>query len=288
MGPHCDNCLRVPWNTFFQIYYRSLHDLHHSVLGICMFHYFIIIIIAICYTQTHAPVCFSVGEANALTTFITNALKAAVGRYRPKYLAVIANPGSSQSTIDDARMSFPSGHSSSIYTSMVFLSLYLAGKIGVFRKHNHPGFVKVFIAFLPITIAVTVSVSRLTDYSHNVDDVIAGALIGTACAALTYFTNYGSLFDKRSHLPRNRHRVLSKEEQASASNRLPSPVLPQWSTWRHKYCAPVVLLCFSRTVVVQTLAHPCWRPRDQWHTADCVDWFHQSEINSLRGATWNP
>jgi len=164
-----------------QLCYRSLHDLHHALL--------------------------TLAETNTLTFFLTNFLKTIVARYRPTYLAIMADPNMSELTKRDAHFSFPSGHASSAFCTMLFVSLYLAGKTGLFNKHSHSIALKLprllLIVFAPLSVATMISVSRTMDYHHNFSDVLAGTVLGCFVAVMCYFANYGSLLSSTSHLPHN-------------------------------------------------------------------------------------
>ncbi|KAG5455536.1 MAG: hypothetical protein BJ554DRAFT_5018, partial [Olpidium bornovanus] len=103
-------------------------------------------------------------------------------------------PKSDTYTFQDGMKSFPSGHASSIrvraarsltplgcsaasFASMTFLSLFLAGKFHVFDKRGHTW--KPFVVITPLIVAALVAISRICDYRHHWQDVVAGGLIGT-------------------------------------------------------------------------------------------------------------
>lgn len=86
----------------------------------------------------------------------------------------------------DAFSSFPSGHSSESFVTMVFSTLLLRNLFDVSLRSFMS--VENLLAFGPVVIAAWICVTRLTDNKHHVDDVMAGAIIGTVCGVLGYFT----------------------------------------------------------------------------------------------------
>lgn len=153
---------------------RSSHDFHHACLGLA--------------------------QALVFTLTFTDAVKMAAGRYRPDW---DARQDQSAAVIRDGRLSFPSGHSSIAFTGMVYLSLWLSGKMGLFRHHGGTS-LKAVIALLPIAASTAVAVSRLIDYHHDFSDVLAGSLLGSGIAVFAYFLNYHPLASEHSHLPKLR------------------------------------------------------------------------------------
>ena len=72
----------------------------------------------------------------------------------------------------DGRRSFPSGHSSTIFSGMTFLSLFLAGATGAWllsqaapgRSMSSSRITRLCITLSPLAFAVWVAVSRVEDY----------------------------------------------------------------------------------------------------------------------------
>eukprot|EP01114_Cavostelium_apophysatum_P010281 TRINITY_DN2382_c0_g1_i1.p1 TRINITY_DN2382_c0_g1~~TRINITY_DN2382_c0_g1_i1.p1 ORF type:complete len:282 (-),score=22.70 TRINITY_DN2382_c0_g1_i1:516-1361(-) len=160
--------------TLAQIWIRSHHDFHHAVLGLL--------------------------TASAINQFVTVPLKMLAGRWRPdSVMRIQENPDDY-----DARMSFPSGHSSGCFAGLLFLTLYLLGKLRVFNNHTSGVVPKAVLACLPLALACFVAVSRTMDYHHNFDDIIAGSLIGIASAYFAYALFYHPLGHVLSHQPRMR------------------------------------------------------------------------------------
>jgi diacylglycerol diphosphate phosphatase / phosphatidate phosphatase len=80
------------------------------------------------------------------------------------------------SDIKEGYKSFPSGHASWSFAGLTFLSLYLSGKIQVFDRKGHVA--KLCVITLPLLAAALIGVSRIDDYWHHWEDVVAGSLLG--------------------------------------------------------------------------------------------------------------
>ncbi|KAI0773311.1 phosphatidic acid phosphatase type 2/haloperoxidase [Trametes elegans] len=177
---------------------RSAIDVHHSAL--------------------------TLWSARCLSTLITEFLKNRVGKYpldesrrlRPDFLArckwdkeTKACTGSLDSILE-GRRSFPSGHSSTAFTGMMFLSLWIAGATGAWRLTEPvPGrsigrskLARLLLSLAPLAFATWVAVSRLEDYRHHKEDVIVGSLIGMACATITYLIYWPNPLKPEQHAPR--------------------------------------------------------------------------------------
>jgi len=165
-------CFFLPLLIFllFQVVIKSRHDFHHAFLGL-----------------------FS---SLAINSMITIPLKLLAGRYRPDYDKRIGE--------DDARMSFPSGHSSYSFAGLLFLTLYFFGKTKIFREHQPLIFLKGTLSLVPLMLASFVAVSRTMDYHHNFDDIVAGSLIGIGSAAFSYFLFFHPLSHRLCNRPRSR------------------------------------------------------------------------------------
>jgi diacylglycerol diphosphate phosphatase/phosphatidate phosphatase len=161
---------------FLQIWMRSGHDFHHACLGLL--------------------------QALVFTMIFTDSIKFAAGRYRPDYLARVSS-NSSASVLRDGRQSFPSGHSSVSFAAMVYLSLYLAGKLGLYRRYGGSAW-KAIVCLFPLAVATTVAVSRVRDYHHDFSDILAGSLLGAGMGIMAYFMNYNAITAENSHMPKLR------------------------------------------------------------------------------------
>lgn len=130
--------------------------------------------------------------------------------------------------LKDGFRSFPSGHASLSACGMVYLTLYLAGKM---RVWDHKGLsLKSWILLAPLSIAALVAISRsvslpllasragpclpvltvarrcllrhsLCDYRHHPTDVLAGSLLGTCIGSYTYSLYYQPISGPRAGRP---------------------------------------------------------------------------------------
>ena len=119
----------------------------------------------------------------AISTSITNMGKIYAGRPRPHFYERVKIGEE-----NDAWKSFPSGHSSTIFSGMVYTSMLIAGQLKIF-SNGHESW-KMFIVIVPWFVAGTVAISRTRDYHHNFSDIVAGTLIGVFSALIVYFMKY--------------------------------------------------------------------------------------------------
>lgn len=91
-------------------------------------------------------------------------------------------------TINEGRKSFPSGHASISFTSLVFVSLYASTALGVYnRPDRRPTSLLFFaIALIPIVLAIFIAFSRIIDYRHHPWDVFWGSALGIVVAIWSY------------------------------------------------------------------------------------------------------
>ncbi|GAA5840292.1 hypothetical protein JCM5353_002814 [Sporobolomyces roseus] len=161
---------------------RSFHDIHHGVLGLA--------------------------ASRAIMRLTVEFLKTQVGRLRPSFFsrcdydAVAKVCQGSFELVKDGRKSFPSGHSSTSFQGLFFLTLFLAGKNGAFALSTpyprstpfQSRFLRLSICISPLFLAAWVCLTRLQDHWHHPTDVMAGATIGSACALLSYTVYYKNPF----------------------------------------------------------------------------------------------
>ena len=82
---------------------------------------------------------------------------------------------------------------------MVYLALFLAGKMHVLNKRGYT--IKSWILLVPIASASLISISRTMDYRHHATDVIAGGIIGALMAWYSYRQYYPPLAAEACHRP---------------------------------------------------------------------------------------
>ncbi|KAG9018350.1 hypothetical protein FRB93_000053 [Tulasnella sp. JGI-2019a] len=145
-----------------------------------------------------------------ISSLITTTLKVRIGRLRPDFLDRCAWDTfnsvctGSPKIIREGRKSFPSGHSTTAFSGLGFLFLFLAGKTGAFclttvigRKAHHSRLLMLILTAWPLALAGWVAVSRVEDYRHHKEDVIVGSLIGFSCACAAYFIYWPNPFSAR-------------------------------------------------------------------------------------------
>eukprot|EP01055_Gregarina_sp_Pseudo9_P004832 Gregarina_sp_Pseudo_9__4831@NODE_504_length_2678_cov_50_636605_g475_i0_p1_GENE_NODE_504_length_2678_cov_50_636605_g475_i0NODE_504_length_2678_cov_50_636605_g475_i0_p1_ORF_typecomplete_len392_score46_89PAP2/PF01569_21/1_9e03PAP2/PF01569_21/2_6e26PAP2_3/PF14378_6/0_00026UPF0060/PF02694_15/2_9e03UPF0060/PF02694_15/0_059DUF3169/PF11368_8/0_085DUF3169/PF11368_8/1_6e03DUF2207/PF09972_9/21DUF2207/PF09972_9/1_7_NODE_504_length_2678_cov_50_636605_g475_i015022629 len=89
----------------------------------------------------------------------------------------------SDSSMKDARMSFPSAHSSLSFSVIGFLALWVYSKMSLFREW---GAWRIVGPFGLIMVPVSIAVSRTSDYRHHPTDVIGGTIIGVIIAIISF------------------------------------------------------------------------------------------------------
>ncbi|CAF3897689.1 unnamed protein product [Rotaria sordida] len=95
--------------------------------------------------------------------------------------------------IQEAKLSFPSGHASYSTYAFVFLFVYFEARLVC----PNIQFLKPFLQCLCIAVAFFTSLSRVTDNKHHATDVIGGAIIGFCIAVFaairvgTYLWSFG-------------------------------------------------------------------------------------------------
>lgn len=77
--------------------------------------------------------------------------------------------------IDEARLSFPSGHSSYSWYCMLFLIIYLEARLFLIQLR----YVKPLIQLAAFCAAFVTTISRISDYHHRGSDVIGGTVLGS-------------------------------------------------------------------------------------------------------------
>ncbi|MCJ1466452.1 phosphatidic acid phosphatase type [Pseudocyphellaria aurata] len=103
--------------------------------------------------------------------------------------------------IKNAVQSYPSGHTGTAFTVMIFMSLYLNAKLKAFADF-HTSFWKFLIVIAPVIAAVFVSGTLLIDGNHHARDILLSVPIGVICGILAYRAQYYSAFSYlTNHIP---------------------------------------------------------------------------------------
>ncbi|CAE8678433.1 unnamed protein product [Polarella glacialis] len=148
----------------------------------------------------------------ACMALTVNCIKKYCGVLRPYFYGEC---GFSESThtclhdVADAHMSFPSGHSSYSFATLLFASLYILGKVNAAKaKHAELPLlgrleitnVLILLSFAPIALAFWITASRVVDNDHSPADVVGGGVIGAAWAAFWYGRYFPSIWAENSPL----------------------------------------------------------------------------------------
>lgn len=192
------------------------------------------------YFKTIIQSAFLFALGIAICFLITEVGKRTIGRLRPYYLTLCnpvwanlectknvttkngqiqvyqyitdhqCNSTGTQSELREAKLSFPSGHSSYATYAFVFLFVYFEARLVC----PNIQFLKPVLQCLCIAVAFFTCLSRVTDYKHHATDVIGGSIIGFCIAVFaavrigTYlwsFSVYCETEDetKKDRLPQN-------------------------------------------------------------------------------------
>ncbi|CAM9337670.1 unnamed protein product [Ascophyllum nodosum] len=125
-----------------------------------------------------------------LCFFVTDVIKVLVGRPRPNYFALHAliQYGGTDvySSLEGTSIrSFPSGHSAKSMAGTLYVTLICWADLSRYPG-AHKGWRRSLLAYLsvlPALIAVWVGITRVRDYWHFQDDVLAGWIVGAVSAA---------------------------------------------------------------------------------------------------------
>ncbi|EJK65534.1 hypothetical protein THAOC_13589 [Thalassiosira oceanica] len=133
----------------------------------------------------HAGLCL-VLTGIGICESITQTFKFYVGRLRPNFYDMC---GFDKLTLSctrgpewemEARMSFPSGHSSLSFCGMTALALFFVGRLGLWKNtaSTWRGKIMVLSAASPLLLSFWCATSRLVDNWHHPSDIIAGSILG--------------------------------------------------------------------------------------------------------------
>ncbi|PFH51793.1 hypothetical protein AMATHDRAFT_2706 [Amanita thiersii Skay4041] len=196
--PHKKNTVGSPFNhwvallvpilviSFGGVRRRSLVAIHHGVISVC--------------------------AARGLARLVTVFMKHTVDRLRPDFLDRCkwdAHEKVCTGKLEDVingRESFPSGHSSTVFSGMTVLSLWIAGQTAAWCSNapNEPTRIpssrmaSLSLTTIPLFWAVFVAISRVEDNRHHPEDVVVGSIIGILCAILCYNVFWPNVFAARS------------------------------------------------------------------------------------------
>ncbi|XP_053995310.1 putative phosphatidate phosphatase isoform X2 [Hylaeus anthracinus] len=171
------------------------------------------------------------GFGAVMTVFLTDTAKYTIGRLRPHFMmlcvpnvncSLIENrhryiedftctATTSPKLLKDVRLSFPSGHSSFAFYTMIYLALYFQLRI----TWKGSKLLKHFLQFICLLLAWFTALSRVSDYKHHWSDVLAGGTLG-AIVALVVANFIANMFkDQRVSLTEEKHRAVDYETGGS-------------------------------------------------------------------------
>lgn len=153
---------------------------------------------------------FYFGFGCLCSQLVTDIGKYCVGRLRPNFLDACKSSHTclpseehlyivdytcygNPDKVKDGRLSFPSGHSSFAFYTMVYLCLYLQFR---FRWRRSP-LLRPFMQLIAILIAYYTALSRISDHKHHWSDVLGGGLLGTIVAFCICFA-VSDLYTKKT------------------------------------------------------------------------------------------
>ena len=147
--------------------------------------------------------------AIGLTVLITNWIKLYCGYLRPVFYDLCEPNNNYQECTNpkskDARLSFPSGHSSLSFCGLSLLSFYLERRFGISSlrvwkvepstglivmalKSPKEGLFRIrsVVSYAPMLLAIFIASSRVHDNKHFPADVVGGSLLGGSIALLIH------------------------------------------------------------------------------------------------------
>ncbi|KAK2823698.1 hypothetical protein Q7C36_020298 [Tachysurus vachellii] len=165
----------------------------------------------------------------AMSQSLTDIGKYSIGRLRPHFLAVckpdwntincssgayIENFSCSgdPKMVNEARLSFYSGHSSFSMYCMLFLALYLQARM----KYEWARLLRPTLQFFLIAASVYTGLSRVSDYKHHWSDVLTGLVQGAVMALLVVF--FVSDFFKKPAAPQKEDEMGHTNLQETPTN----------------------------------------------------------------------
>eukprot|EP00569_Conticribra_weissflogii_P007147 CAMPEP_0171347034 /NCGR_PEP_ID=MMETSP0878-20121228/26755_1 /TAXON_ID=67004 /ORGANISM="Thalassiosira weissflogii, Strain CCMP1336" /LENGTH=327 /DNA_ID=CAMNT_0011850945 /DNA_START=161 /DNA_END=1144 /DNA_ORIENTATION=+ len=178
------------------------------------------------FHNVHAGFC-SVLVAIGISEFFTHTFKFYVGRLRPNFYAMCGfdtdtlSCQNGEQMENEARMSFPSGHSSLSCCGMMTLTLFLYARVGLGRimvpgvASGRSKFLGI-VAFTPLLVSFWCATSRLVDNWHHPSDIIAGTILGAVSAFISYHLWFPHMFSEYAGIPLSVIRGGYAEESESS------------------------------------------------------------------------
>jgi len=174
----------------------------------------------------HAGTC-CVLVAIGISELVTQVFKFYVGRLRPCFYSMCGFDKATLACTNgvememEARMSFPSGHSSLSFCGLVCVVLFLLGRVGLGRNigsvvASGRGKVLTVLSFTPLLLSFYCATSRLVDNWHHPSDIIAGSILGTVSAFISYHIWFPHILSVQAGVPLSVIRGVSAEEKTGS------------------------------------------------------------------------
>ncbi|KNB42928.1 lipid phosphatase [Blastocystis sp. subtype 4] len=160
-------------------------------------------------------VVYFMALAFCINESVTSVMKNVTGRPRPCFFERCGYPQSSvngtrifgtighivdmkkctgtEKHIKDSLRSYPSGHASHTMLDATFTSILLVGSVWQvkgWKRSVKRGLISAII-LVCLSVPLYVGSSRIWDYKHRGDDVIAGYIVGALSAFLAYYLTFG-------------------------------------------------------------------------------------------------
>lgn len=151
----------------------------------------------------------------SVNSFLTGMLKNWIGRPRPDFISRCeVKSGTKENTyvwpqdvctttdiskLRDGMRSCPSGHSSTSFAGLGYLTWWLIGQTAAYHKRT--GAWRVCFSFIPSLFAGLIAISRTEDYRHRYSDVALGSIIGAICAYFAYKRNFPAYNTSLCYIP---------------------------------------------------------------------------------------
>merc|ERR1712106_807647 len=130
--------------------------------------------------------------------------------------------------LNEARLSFLSGHASFSFYCGMFLIVYLQARLSNFPRHQTTlvrviyrtlKVLRPFIQFAMIILSFWISLTRISNYFHHPMDVVTGAVVGMCFAIITLMV-IADVFNKRSAFwrPMDLDRQISNNQNLHRSS----------------------------------------------------------------------
>ncbi|ETL83188.1 hypothetical protein L917_16821 [Phytophthora nicotianae] len=189
----------------------------------------------------------SLFQSMALATFLTQFTKNITGRFRPSFYDMckwnhdvvwdgVTNLCTDAAGEKEGRKSFPSGHASFAWASMLVLALYLLGRSRLNCENRSNSTLRggkkslmLFVCCSPVLLAAWISITRCIDNWHHYSDILAGSVIGAVSALFAFNYNYGSIFSYDSAglpLEEIHERRMNKAKEATSEH---FDIHPAWA-----------------------------------------------------------